>query len=181
MTEPSRIAVLRAVNVGGRSMPMADLRAMASAIGLEDVRTLLQSGNLVFRGGPPAEAALEQKLEEAIQQAFGYFADCLVRDVAEWDAIIAHNPFPDEAAKDPGRLIVMPMKAKVTAAGLEALRAAIKGPEYVEAWNRAAYLVYPRGSGESKMTIRVIERCLGSIGTGRNWNTMQKLATLAKA
>ena len=180
MSEKSaRIALLRAVNVGGRSMPMADLRDLATGLGFGDVRTLLQSGNLVFRGDGEAEA-IEARLEQASEARFGFHADYLVRDLDEWEAMIAANPFVDAARDDPGHLVVMSLRTPVSANSLARLREAIKGRETVEAVGRAAYVIYPDGIGSSKLTIQVIERHLGSRGTGRNWNTVLKLAALAR-
>ena len=75
----------------------------------------------------------------------------------------------------------MPLKTAPAAGALERLRAAIKGPEGVELIGRNAYLVYPDGIGRSKLTIGVIEKALGVRGTGRNWNTVVKLAEMAEA
>ena len=176
---PARIALLRAVNVGGRSLPVADLRDMVGGLGFTDARTLLQSGNLVFRGEGTDEAA-EAMLEAASEQRFGFQADYFVRTLKEWDDIIAANPFENEARDDPARLVVVALKSAVTKGALEALRGAIKGREYADAKARAAYIVYPDGQGDSKLTISVIERALGTRGTARNWNTVLKLAALAK-
>jgi len=176
---PGRIALVRAVNVGGRAMPMADLRVMVASLGFTDVRTLLQSGNLVFRGEGTDEA-VEATLEAASEQRFGYQADYFVRTRKEWDEIIAANPFVDEARDDPARLVVVALKAKIADSAIEMLRGAIKGREYAEAKDRCAYIVYPDGQGDSKLTISVIERALGVRGTARNWNTVLKLATLAR-
>ena len=179
IAEPARIALLRAVNVGGRSMPMADLRGMVTGLGFSDVRTLLQSGNLVFRGGG-ADEAVETVLEAESEKRFGYQADYFVRTQGEWDDIIAANPFTDEARLDPARLVVVALKSEPAEGALAALRGAIKGREYADAKGRAAYIVYPDGQGESKLTITVIERALGARGTARNWNTVLKLAVLAR-
>jgi len=177
--EPARIALLRAVNVGGRSMPMANLRAMVTGMGFSDVRTLLQSGNLVFRGDGES-AAIEERLEADSEARFGFHADFLVRDLAEWEAVIANNPYPDEAENDPARLVVVATKSAIGADALAALRSAIKGREYAQVKDRAVYIVYPDGQGDSKLTISVIERAVGCRGTARNWNTVLKLAALAR-
>jgi len=175
----ARIAVLRAVNVGGRKMPMAELRELVTGLGFSDVQTLLQSGNLVFRGEGEAEA-IEARLEAACEKHFGYQADFLVRDLTEWDEMIAANPFKDEARDEPARLGVVILKAPVSKEGLAALTGWIKGREYAAAHGRAAFVFYPDGMGESKLLLPVIERHLGSRGTVRNWNTVQKLADLAR-
>ena len=177
---PAHIALLRAVNVGGRTMKMADLVAMARELGLEAPKTLLQSGNLVFQAAG-VDAALQARLEAAAEKRFGYATDFIVRSARAWRALIEANPFPRAAEDDPAHLLVMPLKTSPEAGGLERLRAAVKGPEQVDLSGRDLYLVYPKGIGTSKLTIGVIERALGVRGTGRNWNTVQKLADLAGA
>src|SRR5690242_15394195 len=109
------VALLRAVNVGGRgSLAMADLRAIAEGLGYGGVKTLLQSGNLVFEAkGRPA--ALESALEAALAKQRGISTDIMVRSASEWAAIIGSNPFPAEAKSDPGHLVVMALKDKVAA------------------------------------------------------------------
>jgi len=174
-----RIGLLRAVNVGGRSVAMAELRELLAELGLKNPRTLLQSGNVVFESGK-APKALETLLEKAVLKQFGLESDHFVRTAPEWDEVIAANPFPREAKDDPSHLVVMPLKSAPKPAQLEALREAIKGRERVELVGRQAYLVYPDGIGRSKLTISVIESRLGTRGTGRNWNTVQKLAALAR-
>src|SRR5688572_3602759 len=99
------VALLRAVNVGGRtSLAMAELRKVAEGLGYGPVKTLLQSGNLVFDAKGKADA-LERALEAALQRQLGIATDFMVRGAREWDAIIAANPFPDEAKSDPGHLV----------------------------------------------------------------------------
>jgi uncharacterized protein (DUF1697 family) len=176
----SRIALLRAVNVGGRTVKMADLKAMVEGLGFSDVRTLLQSGNLVFRGEDAGDAEVEARLEVAARTQFGFDADVMVRRADEWAAMIAANPFPQAAIDDPGHLLVFVLKSAVADGGLPRLRAAIGGREQAEVVGRHAYLVYPDGVGDSKLTIAVIERHLGARGTGRNWNTVRKLAAMAE-
>jgi uncharacterized protein (DUF1697 family) len=175
----AHIALLRAVNVGGRGLKMGDLVSFARDLGLENPRTLLQSGNLVFESPDRADAALETRLEAAAEPRFGFQTDFMVRSAAEWRALIAANPFPKAAHDDPSHLLVMPLKAAPADGALEALRAAIKGPEQVAIVGRNAYLVYPDGIGRSKLTITVIEKKLGVRGTARNWNTVLKLGEMA--
>ena len=174
------IALLRAVNVGGRSVSMSDLRAMLSELGCEDPRTLLQSGNAVFAlKSKVSTAALEKKFESDAQRRFGFDIAFMLRIAAEWDAIIAGNPFPDAAKDDPAHLVVMALKAAPATAAIKALRDGYKGPETIHVAGRDAYLVYPKGIGKSKLTNALIERKLGVAGTARNWNTVLKLAALA--
>jgi uncharacterized protein (DUF1697 family) len=176
----AHIALLRAINVGGRRLKMGELIAFARDQGLEAPRTLLQSGNLVFESADQPDSAFEKRLEIAAQPRFGFQTDFLVRSAVEWRALIAANPFPDKARDDPSHLLAMPLKAAPAAGALAALRAAIKGPEIADVIGRTAYLVYPEGIGRSKLTITVIEKQLGVRGTARNWNTVLKLLDLSQ-
>jgi uncharacterized protein (DUF1697 family) len=175
------IALLRAVNVGGRSLKMGELTAFARDQGFTNPRTLLQSGNLVFECADRGDAALEKRLEAEAEARFGFQTDFMLRSTGEWAEMMEANPFRDAARDDPSHLLVMPLKSAPVAGALETLRTAIKGPERVELIGRDAYLVYPDGIGRSKLTIGVIERALGVRGTGRNWNTVVKLAEMAEA
>jgi uncharacterized protein (DUF1697 family) len=175
------IVLLRAVNVGGRGgIAMAALRDFAADLGFREARTLLQSGNLVFQGPAQSAATLERALEAEAAERLGLRTAFFVRTTREWDAIIAKNPFPDAARSDPSHLVVLPLKDAPSRTALAALRAAITGPETVELDGRHAYIVYPAGIGTSRLTNAVIERKLGTPGTGRNWNTVVKLAALAR-
>src|SRR5690606_22653908 len=174
------IALLRAVNLGRHNkIEMADLRAVATGLGLGGVQSLLQTGNLVFDGGRASPAALERRLERALDAELGLSTEVFVRTEGEWKAMIAGNPFSREAADDPSHMVVLRLKAAPGSAPLAALRESIDGRERVDTVGRHAYLVYPDGIGTSRLTLGRIERKLGTHGTGRNWNTIVKLATLA--
>ncbi len=152
------IALLRAVNVGGRGMvAMADLRQAFAAMGFAEARTLLQSGNVVFDGGGAAPEALEALIERELKAQLDLETVVLVRTADAWSRIIAANPFAREARDDPGHLHVMPLKSAVEAAAVEALQAEVKGPELIRAGPQTLYVTYPDGSGQSKLTNRVIE------------------------
>ena len=169
-----QVALLRAVNVGGRSsLKMSDLRAVAEELGFTEVRTLLQSGNLVFEAEGKKAPALEGALKAALKKHHGIETDFLVRSANELDAIIAANPFRDEAKAEPSRLLVMFLQDHVAATAVQALRDAFKGPEIIRHKGRELYIVYPDGIGRSKLTGSLIEKRLGTRGTGRNWNTVR--------
>jgi uncharacterized protein (DUF1697 family) len=175
----SCIALLRAINLGGLNrVGMADLRELMTSLGLEEVTTLLQSGNAVFRSDKTADS-LEQLLERAAEKQFGSRIEFFVRTAAEWKAMIAANPFPAEAKSDPAHLLAVALKSAPAAAKVTALQKAITGREVVRAKGRCAYIVYPDGIGRSKLTNALIEKTLGTRGTARNWNTVLKLAALA--
>ena len=176
-----QIALLRAVNVGGRtSLKMSDLRDVAEALGFTQVQTLLQSGNLVFAAQGRAPA-LESMLEAALKKHTGIETDFLVRSAKELDAVIAANPFPAEAKSDPGHLVVMFLKGRADEKAVQALQESVKGRELIRRAGRELYITYPDGIGRSKLTGSLIEKRLGRRGTARNWNTVRKLAELARA
>jgi uncharacterized protein (DUF1697 family) len=174
------IALLRAVNLGAHNkVSMADLLKVVAGLGLEAGRSLLQSGNLVFASDGRTPAQLEAALEAAAKKRLGLETDFFVRTGDEWKAIIDGNPFPDEAKKDPGHLVVVCMKDAPDRKTVAALRAAISGREVIRASGRQLYAVYPDGIGRSRLTAALIERELDTRGTARNWNTVLKLGALA--
>ncbi len=174
------VGLLRAVNLGAHNkVGMADLRALLDTLGLQQGQTLLQSGNVVFRSDNRSMAELERAIEGALVKRLRVATDVLIRSDSEWKAIIAGNPFPREAKEDPSHLLVIPLKEVPERSQVKALQAAIKGREIAHVHDRCAYIVYPDGIGRSCLTNVLIEKMLGTRGTGRNWNTVLKLDALA--
>jgi len=158
---------------------MSDLRDFVTELGFSDARTLLQSGNLVFRGDGRGGAALEPLLETEAAKCLGLQADFLIRSAEEWKDVVARNPFPKEAERDPSHLVVMFLKSAVDPKNVNAAQAAIAGRETIRADRRQMYIVYPDGIGRSRVSNVFLEGKLGIRGTARNWNTVLKLAALA--
>ena len=158
---------------------MSALRDFAEDLGLRDVRTILQSGNLVFDAERQGTKGLEEFLEAKAKTTLRLGTDFFVRSAKDWKVLVEMNPFRDEAAQAPGRLIVMFLKHSPSPSSLKALRDAIRGPEVVEIVEKQAYIVYPDGVGRSRLTNASIEAKLGTRATGRNWNTVLKIAGLA--
>jgi uncharacterized protein (DUF1697 family) len=178
----AHVVLLRGVNLGGRTqVAMSDLRDLLIELGCAQVRSVLNSGNLVFGGGRKTGATLERLLESEAEKRLDLRTDFHVRTADEWAAVVAKNPFRAEAKRDPGHLVVMFLKKAPNAKAVEALRAAITGREIVETVGRHAYIVYPNGIGRSRLTNKLIDSKLGTRGTGRNWNTVSKLAELTRA
>jgi uncharacterized protein (DUF1697 family) len=174
------VALLRAVNLPSHNkVGMADLRQLLGDLGLQDVQSLLQSGNLVFGSKGRTSAQLEALLESEAKTRLGLDTDFFVRTASEWSTVISGNPFPEEAERDPGHLLVIFLKDEPDHKDVAALQAAITGREVVRAQGRHAYIVYPDGVGRSRLTNVLIEKKLRTRGTGRNWNTVLKLGALA--
>ena len=127
-----RIALFRAINVGGRKIVMTELKAMLEEMGLGPAQTLQAAGSVVFHGhGDDSE--LEARLEAHTLAQFGMMSEVFVRGPEEWGQIIAHNPFADAARDFPSRLAVIPLKALPTPGGAEDLMAGAK----TESWSAA--------------------------------------------
>jgi len=175
------IGVLRAINLGAyNKIAMSELRTMLETLGFEDPKTLLLSGNIVFKTATGSSAKLESMLEQASTKQLKVTTDYFVRSAKEWQAIVDENPFKKEAKSDPGHLLMMCLRDAPMPAQVKALQESITGREMVKAKGRHAYFVYPDGVGRSKLTIQKIEKALGTRGTARNWNTVLKLAELAQ-
>jgi uncharacterized protein (DUF1697 family) len=176
----TNIALLRAINLPSHGkVTMADLRAFMEALGFGGCQSLLQTGNLVFDGGARSPAKLEQLLETEAKKRLELETEFFVRTAAEWRKMIDANPFPKEAVSDPAHLVAVALKGAPAAARVKALQQAIVGREMVKAVDRTAYIVFPDGIGRSKLTHAMIEKHLGTRGSGRNWNTIRKLSALA--
>lgn len=176
------IALLRAVNVGGRNtLAMAELRAFLSELGLGNPETLLQSGNAVFDADKRQPAMLESLLEKSAVKTLNLKVGFLIRTAGEWDAALAANPFAKQAREDATKVALMTLKDAPAQGRLAALRAATTGRERIAGEGRHLFIHYPDGQGRSKRTGALIEKTLGIRGTARNWNTAMKLAALARA
>ena len=175
-----QIALLRGVNVGGhQAVAMSELRDLLTQLGFSDARSLLQSGNLIFRCDAQRAAGLEGLLEIEAEKRLGLHADFLIRSAKEWREVVARNPFRKEAERDPSHLVVMFLKSAAKATDVKAVQAAITGPEIIRADGRHLYIVYPDGIGRSRLTNVLLEKKIGIRGTARNWNTVLKIAALA--
>jgi uncharacterized protein (DUF1697 family) len=176
-----QIALLRAVMpIGKNKVPMAALRAVLEDLGFTGVRTLLASGNAVFRSDQANGPALEALLENAIAERIGPKLDVMVRDAGAWSKIVAGNPFPVESESMPGRVLATVFKTPPDAAAARAFEAAATGPEQVRVVDDVAWVVYAEGVAGSQLTPAFWKRHFGNLkGTARNWNTMRKLQQVA--
>ncbi|MEI1252343.1 DUF1697 domain-containing protein [Rhizobium aouanii] len=168
---PVYIALLRAVNVGGTgSLPMAELKAICEGLGFSDVKTYIQSGNVLFRSDE-AEETVEERLDEALGKKLGKRPGVMVHSRKELDGIVADAPFPD--AK-PNFLLVYFLPEKAPDDALEKMVA--PDGEEAKLAGREIYVHYPNGSGRSKLKLPALKP-----GTSRNLNTVRKLADMAAA
>lgn len=176
-------ALLRGINVGSsRKVPMADLRSLLADLGLDDVRTYLQSGQAVFACGHGDEASLAGEIARAIEKHFGFGVDVIVRDHAYLRAIADACPFP-AADLEPKQLHVTYFSAPVTPDRFAEIDQDAYLPEEFRLGDRALYLYAPNGLGRSKLAEHLSKPRItkGVIATTRNWNTVVKLVEMTGA
>lgn len=165
------VALLRAVNVGGRKLPMAELRALCEEIGWDDVATYIQSGNVVFTVAGETEA-IERRLERALAEGFGLDVPVVVRSAVQWATLAAGNPF---ATEPPNRVMLLLSKARPADGAEKAIEGRGRNGERVRRIGDALWFHYPEGAGISRITPSLIDRAVGSPATARNFNTVLKL------
>ncbi len=170
------VALLRGVNVGSRRVAMADLRALAEGLGFSEVRTVLNSGNLVFTV-PRAGAIHQAKLAQALARDLGVDTPVTVLTARELGAILAEDPH-GRIASNPSRYLVSVPHRLADRRQLAPLTRERWEPEAFALGKRAGYLWIPNGVIESRLA-RAVERALGPLVTSRTWSTMQKLHALA--
>ncbi|HXV30356.1 MAG TPA: DUF1697 domain-containing protein [Sinorhizobium sp.] len=165
------VALLRAINVGGTgTLPMAELKSICEGLGFADVRTYIQSGNVLFRSAL-AEAEVQERLEKALTERMGKAPGVLLRSRRELEAVVASAPFPHAKAN---LLLVTFLPEPPPSDALDKLVA--PDGEEVHIRGREIYIHYPNGSGRSKLKLPALKP-----GTARNLNTVRKLAEMAAA
>lgn len=175
------ISLIRGINVGGHNLVKMDvLRTLHEALGLAEVRTYIQSGNVVFRTKLKDPGAIGRKIEDAIEKGHGFRPVVMVRTAAELRDVVARNPFAGRSGLDPRKLAVSFLTGWPEAAGAEKLRSVNVGPEELHLSGRELYIYFPDGMGRSKLTPVLIEKTLKAAGTARNWNTVAKLLAMAE-
>jgi uncharacterized protein (DUF1697 family) len=185
-------ALLSAVNVGGRKVPMAQLRDLLGELGYTDVQTYLASGNAVFTvpgGGPGAasgtgtEAELGARISDALRPALGFAVPVVVRDAAYLRAVIAQCPFPAHEVEGKQLHAVFHAEPVAEERYADIDRAGFL-PEEFRLGDRVMYLYLPGGMGRSPLAAALAKpasRLKGLVATGRNWNTVKALAELTAA
>jgi uncharacterized protein (DUF1697 family) len=177
-TSSQCIALLRGVNVGRtRRIAMSELRALVEALGHTNVRTVLNSGNVVFEASRPHTAPIASAIEAALEGRFGFRATTMVLTADELGAIIRENPLA-QIADDASRHLVAFVASPATLAQAKLLLARSWTPDAFAVGKRAAYLWCARGLIESRLA-QAFARSAGEAATTRNWATVLKLHTIA--
>jgi uncharacterized protein (DUF1697 family) len=172
------IALMRGINVGGnRKLPMARLRELCLERGWGNPRTYIQSGNLIVDAPGPLEA-VRDALEAMIAAEFGFATDVIVRAAGDWAGYVAANPFAGEANANPKLVHLCLSRSPLEAGAAEKLRARALSHERIGQAGGALWIDYGQSVADSKLTPAFIDKCAGSTVTGRNWNSVLKIAEL---
>ena len=174
------IALLRGINVGGGKtlIKMERLREIFSKLGFENVRTYVNSGNVIFEAdGVPAK--WNGKIEKAIAAEMKRPVSVIVRTGADLKKIIAGNPFRKDKSVEPARLLVMFLGGPAAKDAAKKFAAVDSGEDRYHFAGREIYLYCPDGVHESKFFRMDFDKVLGVSATGRNWNTVNKLCEMA--
>jgi uncharacterized protein (DUF1697 family) len=173
------VALLQGINVGrNRRIAMADLKALVEGLGYDDVKTHLNSGNVVFTAGDRANAALARDIEDAIRERLGLDVPVVVRSGAELARIVANNPF-HEAAADHTTLHVAFLGAEPDPERVAALAEVDRGDDDYRVIGADAYLFYPHKLTGATFMPAGLGKALGVVATSRNWRTVTRLAAMA--
>lgn len=178
----THIALLRGINVGkAKRIAMADLRTLFESLGFERVRTLLNSGNVVFdvpgRAKKDPQTTIGPTIRAAIEKQLGVSSRVTVISATELDTMIANNPLLD-VARDHSKMLVSVLSSATDRAQLKALAARKWGSESLAVGDRVAYTWCPKGVLDGEVN-KAVAKALGDAVTSRNWATMLKLQALA--
>ena len=172
------VALLRGVNVGGRSLKMDALREIVATAGGTDVATYIQSGNVVLSHRMRSSSKLGAHLSAAIEDATGMQVAVIVRTEREWERVIASNPFPDAGGTT---LHVVFLADRPPAGTLDPIDLAAFAPEEATLVGRELYLHLPNGMGRAELP-KALEKLGPPVtGTARNWNTVLKLQAMLES
>jgi uncharacterized protein (DUF1697 family) len=164
------VAMLRAINVGGRKLVMSDLKAIGEEMSLGSPRTFIASGNLIFTSSE-AEEPLRERLEHRLSEHMGAEVPVLIRNASEMAAVAAGNPFEGEF--EGNRVVAIFLNEPPQQDALS--EAKNLKDERVALGKREFYVAYPSGMADSKLRIPAAAK-----GTARNMNTVSKMAQIAK-
>jgi len=174
---PIYVSLLRGINVGGnKKIRMADLRALYGELGFEDVVSLLQSGNVVFKSDLTDVNDIARQIEDSIESAHGFHTDLFVLPADAFISAHQANPFSNEAEYDPKKVLVAFLSESPSEEDVTLLFENHQGPETIKIIDNVSYIYFPEGMGRSKLNPTTMFN--GISATGRNLNTMNKLRAI---
>jgi uncharacterized protein (DUF1697 family) len=175
------VSMLRGVNVGGHNIiKMEALRAVYESLGLLNVQTHIQSGNVLFKTKDQDLDRLTKRIQDAIEKTFGFRPGVVLRTTSDLRDIIARNPFHGRPGIDPRKLLISFLAAQPDAESQAKALALNVAPEELRIDGRELFIYYANGIARPKLSMPQVERALKTTGTARNWNTVTKLLELAE-
>lgn len=173
------ITLLRGINVGGHNIiKMADLKQLLGTMGLTNVQTYIQSGNIVFESEADSEE-LSRRIEQEIKDTFGCSVPVILRTSTEWEQMIDHCPYPIETLADGESVHLTLLSETPSQEALTKLQNFQSGVDQYAVQDKVIYLFLRQNFRDSKLPVQLQK--LGVSATIRNWKTTMKLATMAKA
>ena len=173
------VAMLRGINIGPhKRIKMDRLRESFEELGFEQVKTYIQSGNVVFKTGKIS--GLGKKIEERLLSDFGFSVSVILRTREEMEKVIRGNPLLKEKGVDPSKLHVAFLSDAPAASALEKLQALTLLPDRARFLGKELYLYFPNGVSGSSLWKHPLDRVLSVTATMRNWNTVNQLCEMAQ-
>ena len=178
---PTYIAVLRGINIGPhKRMKMDKLRSSLESLGFEEVRTYIQSGNVVFRAAKLSDGALAKKVGDSLRRDFGFSPEVITRTGEEMGRVVQNNPLLKEPGIDLSKLHVVFLSGPATSASLKELEQLTRPPDRMRSHDREIYFYFPNGVSGSSLWKHPLDRILTVSATMRNWRTVTKLYEMAR-
>lgn len=170
------LSLLRGINVGGhKKIKMAELKALYTALGFTEVHAYIQSGNLIFSAREREPGEIISQIQNAIVQNYAFEVNVLLRQASDLHALCQDKPRQFDDLKS---IYVCFLSQAFHADDLLALQSFCTQGELIQTHGQELYLYYPKGYGKSKLNNSTIERCLNTVATTRNWNTILHLKAL---
>jgi uncharacterized protein (DUF1697 family) len=178
---PVMISMLRGVNVGGHhKIKMDALRTLYVSLKLEEPRTYVQSGNVIFRTNEKNLSQLAKKIQDGIERTFGFRPEVILRTTDELRKAIAASPFASRRNLEPGKILVTFLAGEPAPEAHATLDGFKSYPEELHLKGRELYIYFPNGAGKSKLPWSSVERLVKVTGTARNWNSVTKMLEMAE-
>ncbi|MCE5170827.1 DUF1697 domain-containing protein [Paenibacillus profundus] len=172
------VALLRGINVSGQKIIKMDaLKSIFEALAFQNVKTYIQSGNVIFEASVTEPELLAESIEKQLRVELGYEITVVVKTLSELEEVIQHNPFTENEASE-GKLYVSFLSKEPVAEDLAALLSVQNGVDEIRALEREVYILCRQGYGKSQFSNNFIEKKLRVPATTRNWQTVNKLANM---
>jgi uncharacterized protein (DUF1697 family) len=174
------ISFLRGVNMTGHnSIKMTDLSSLYINLGFTDVKTFIQSGNVIFTNtGKKSSSALSSAIEQGILEKFNYIVPVMIRTSQELSDLFSVNPFFDEIGFNPAKMAVIFLHEEPSADQIKKVKEVDYPPDKFKISGKEIFIYCPNGFGKTKLYTNFFEKKMGVVGTARNWKTITTILGL---